>query len=34
LTVGRRATATLKGRDLFIPRYRKDFGYGAAAKSR
>ena len=34
LTVGRRATATLKGRDLFIPRYRKDFGYGAATKSR
>lgn len=34
LTVGRRATATLKGRDLFIPRYRKEFGYGAAAASR
>ena len=34
LNVGRRATATLKGRDLFIPRYRKVFGYGAAAKSR
>ena len=31
LTVGRRATASLKGRDLFIPRYRKDFGYGATA---
>jgi len=31
LTVGRRTTATLKGRDLFIPRYRKEFGYGAAA---
>ena len=25
---------TLKGRDLFIPRYRKEFGYGAAAASR
>jgi NADH dehydrogenase FAD-containing subunit len=34
LTVGRRTTATLKGRDLFIPRYRKEFGYGAAATSR
>jgi hypothetical protein len=34
LTVGRRATATLKGRDLFIPRYRKEFGYGAAADAR
>jgi NADH dehydrogenase FAD-containing subunit len=34
LTVGRRTTATLKGRDLFIPRYRKEFGYGAAAASR
>ncbi len=33
LTVGRRATASLKGRDLFIPRYRKDFGYGAAARA-
>lgn len=33
LTVGRRTTATLKGRDLFIPRYRKEFGYGAAAAS-
>ena len=33
LTVGRRTTATLKGRDLFIPRYRKEFGYGAAAVS-
>jgi NADH dehydrogenase FAD-containing subunit len=31
LTVGRRATAAIKGRDLFIPRYRKEFGYGAAA---
>ena len=30
LTVGRRTTAVLKGRDLFIPRYRKEFGYGAA----
>jgi apoptosis-inducing factor 2 len=34
LTVGRRTTATLKGRDLFIPRYRKEFGYGAVATSR
>jgi apoptosis-inducing factor 2 len=34
LTVGRRTTATLKGRDLFIPRYRKEFGYGATAASR
>jgi len=34
LVVGRRITATLKGRDLFIPRYRKEFGYGAAAASR
>ncbi|MDB5480604.1 MAG: hypothetical protein JWO83_1657 [Caulobacteraceae bacterium] len=34
LTVGRRTTAALKGRDLFIPRYRKEFGYGAAARSR
>ena len=34
LTVGRRTTATLKGRDLFIPRYRKEFGYATAAKSR
>lgn len=33
LTVGRRATATLKGKDLFISRYRKEFGYGTAAKS-
>jgi NADH dehydrogenase FAD-containing subunit len=33
LTVGRRTTATLKGRDLFIPRYRKEFGYGAVAAS-
>jgi NADH dehydrogenase FAD-containing subunit len=33
LTVGRRTTAALKGRDLFIPRYRKDFGYGGAAKA-
>jgi NADH dehydrogenase FAD-containing subunit len=31
---GRRTTAALKGRDLFIPRYRKEFGYGAAAKAR
>jgi NADH dehydrogenase FAD-containing subunit len=30
LTVGRRTTATLKGRDLFIPRYRKEFGYASA----
>jgi hypothetical protein len=34
LTLGRRTTAALKGRDLFIPRYRKDFGYGAAANAR
>jgi NADH dehydrogenase FAD-containing subunit len=34
LTVGRRTTATLKGRDLFIPRYRKEFGYGEAASPR
>ena len=34
LTVGRRTTAALKGRDLFIPRYRKEFGYSAAAKAR
>jgi len=34
LTVGRRATATLKGRDLFIPRYRREFGYGARAEAR
>lgn len=34
LTVGRRTTATLKGRDLFIPRYRREFGYGAAAGTR
>jgi hypothetical protein len=34
VTVGRRTTATLKGRDLFIPRYRKEFGYGGAAGSR
>jgi apoptosis-inducing factor 2 len=34
LTVGRRTTAALKGRDLFIPRYRREFGYGATAKAR
>lgn len=34
LTLGRRTTATLKGRDLFIPRYRKEFGYGAVAAAR
>ena len=32
VTVGPRVTAALKGRDLFIPRYRKEFGYGAAAR--
>ena len=32
LTVGRWTTSTLKGRDLFIPRYRKEFGYGGAAR--
>ncbi|MGD0864805.1 MAG: hypothetical protein ABSA49_04520 [Rhizomicrobium sp.] len=26
--VGRRITAMLKGKDLFIPRYRKEFGRG------
>lgn len=31
LTVGAAITARLKGRDLFIPRYRKDFGYGAGS---
>ena len=31
LTVGRRITSALKGRDLFIPRYREEFGYGAKA---
>lgn len=34
LTVGRRTTAALKGRDLFIPRYRREFGYGVATRSR
>jgi NADH dehydrogenase FAD-containing subunit len=34
LTLGRRTTAALKGRDLFIPRYRKEFGYGATAQAR
>ena len=34
LTVGPLVTATLKGRDLFVPRYRKEFGYGAAAAAR
>jgi NADH dehydrogenase FAD-containing subunit len=34
LTVGWRTTASLKGRDLFIPRYRKEFGYGETAKAR
>jgi NADH dehydrogenase FAD-containing subunit len=39
VTAGPKITSTLKGRDLFITRYRKEFGYGAdkaarAAKAR
>ncbi|MGO1078506.1 NAD(P)/FAD-dependent oxidoreductase [Inquilinus sp. CA228] len=34
LAVGPCVTSTLKGRDLFVPRYRKTFGYGAATDAR
>ena len=33
LIVGAHVTSALKGKDLFIPRYRKDFGHGQAAEA-
>jgi NADH dehydrogenase FAD-containing subunit len=32
LLVGRWLTSQLKGRELFIPRYRKEFGYATGVK--